>query len=120
MTPQLLASIAAIVISLAASYLPWFSTWYSALNTVWKRLAMATLLCIIALSAYLLSCAGYGTSLNLSLTCDVSGALGLFRTFLAALLANQATYQLTKPSTTEQIYAAAKIIQARKPTGAKK
>jgi hypothetical protein len=97
MTPELLASIAAMLLSLAASYLPGFSTWYSALDTLFKRLLMLILLAAVSAAAYALACAGYASSLHISLSCDAPGALDLFKTFLAALLANQATYQLTAP-----------------------
>ena len=98
MTPELLASIAGMILSLLASYVPWFSTWYEALNSVLKRLIMLLLLLAIAAASYGLACAGLAPQLNLSLTCDTTGALALFRSFLAAVLANQATYQLTKPT----------------------
>jgi hypothetical protein len=98
MTPELLASIAAILLSLAASYLPWFAPWYQGLDSVLKRLLMLVLLATISITAYALACAGLAPHLSLALTCDSSGALDLFRTFLAALLANQATYQISKIS----------------------
>ena len=98
MTPELLASIAAMLISLAASYLPWFSGWYDDLNSLYKRLVMLALLAAISLAAYGLACAGLSPRVNLTLTCDAPGALSLFKTFLAALLANQAAYQISKSS----------------------
>lgn len=120
MTPELLAVILAFILSLFASYLPGFSTWYDALETTAKRLVMASGLLLITLTVGGIACAGYGVQIGVTLTCDVAGFWILLKAFLASLAVNQATYQLTKPSTTEQIYAAAKIIQARKPTGAKK
>jgi hypothetical protein len=95
MTHELLASLAAMLLSLAASYLPRFSPWYGALDTISKRLVMLVLLAAISAAAYALACAGLASSLHFSLSCDAPGALDLFKTFLAALLANQATYQLT-------------------------
>ena len=97
MTPELLASIAAMLLSLAASYLPGFSGWFNALDTLFKRLLMLALLAAISAAAYALACAGFASALGLSLSCDAPGALDLFKTFLAALLANQATYQLAAP-----------------------
>ncbi len=85
MTLELLASIAAILLSLAASYLPGFSAWFDALDTISKRLLMLVLLLAISVAAFLLACAGYANSLHLSLACDAAGALDLFKTFLAAL-----------------------------------
>jgi len=99
MTPELLASLAAMLLSLAASYLPRFSGWFNTLDGVFKRLLMLGLLAAISAAAYALTCAGLGSQLRLSLACDAPGALDLFKTFLAALLANQATYQIAAPKT---------------------
>jgi hypothetical protein len=105
MTPELLASLCAMLLSLAASYLPGFSAWYQALESLPKRLVMLALLAAVAAACYGLACAGLldllasqlsGGETSLSLTCDTPGALALFKAFLAALLANQAIYQISK------------------------
>jgi hypothetical protein len=105
MTPELLASLCAMLLSLAASYLPGFSTWYSALESLPKRLVMLGLLAAVSAACYGLACAGLLQPLasqlgsgepGLSLTCNTPGALALLKAFLAALLANQAVYQISK------------------------
>jgi hypothetical protein len=105
MTSELLASLCAVLLSLAASYLPGFSAWFSALESLPKRLVMLGLLAALSAACYGLACAGLLPLLvpqtgalepGLSLTCDTPGALALLKAFLAALLANQATYQISK------------------------
>jgi len=98
MTPELLSSLGAILLSLAASYLPGFSPWYGALAGEHKRLLMLGLLALTALACYGLACAGLAEALELGLTCDEPGALALARAFLAALVANQATFSLASRS----------------------
>jgi hypothetical protein len=94
MTPEQLAAIAAALLSLTAAHFPGFSSWYQALDGVQKRLLMLGLLAASALASYGLACAGWGEALGVSLACDQTGALGLVRAFLAALVANQATYAI--------------------------
>jgi len=45
MTPEVLSSIVAILISLSASYLPGSSAWFEALDGSFKRLLMLALIC---------------------------------------------------------------------------
>jgi len=85
MTPELLSSIAAALISLAASYLPGFAEWFAGLEARRKRLA----------------CAGYGTLFGLALTCDEAGLWTLARAFVAALAANQSAYLISRPARKE-------------------
>jgi len=105
MTPDLLASLCAMLLSLAASYLPGFSAWYNGLEGLYKRLLMLGLLAAASLGCYGLACAGLaellaisgaGSAGNFSLTCDTPGALALLKAFVAALIANQAVYQISK------------------------
>lgn len=96
MSAELLSSLGAMALALAAAYLPGFSTWFQSLSGEVKRLLMAGLLAAIAGAAFGLACAGGGwaAGLGLELACDAPGAWGLARAYLAALLANQATYSL--------------------------
>jgi hypothetical protein len=103
MTPELLASIVAVVLSLAASYLPGFSDWYAALAPSYKRLLMLGLLALTALGSLVVACAGFARPAGLSLACDEAGALALFKSFLAALVANQAAYSITKRSSSASL-----------------
>ena len=96
MTPDLLTSTLAVILSLCASYLPGFSTWYEALETVPKRLVMALGLLAIAAAVTGMACAGFGPLIGVKLACDWGGAFVTLKAFLTALAVNQATYQLTK------------------------
>ena len=96
MNAEILSSICAALLSLAVSYVPGFSSWYSALDGAAKRLLMLGLLAAVAATSYALACAGLGEALNLNLSCDESGGLTLVRAFLAALMSNQAVFTLSK------------------------
>jgi hypothetical protein len=95
MTPDLLSSLAAVILSLMASYLPGFSPWFDALTPNYKRLIMLALLVLIAAASYGLSCYGLGEELGIPLTCDAPGLIGLIRALLAAVIANQATFLIS-------------------------
>ena len=96
MTADLLSSIVGILLSLAASYLPGFSGWYGPLDASRKRLVMLGLLAGVALAVYGLACAGWGGSV---VTCDETGITAIVRAFVAALIANQATYLISPQPT---------------------
>lgn len=95
MTPELLCSFCAVLISLAASYIPGFSGWYAALEGIYKRLLMLALLAALSLAIYAAACLGWSETLSLRLSCDQPGALALSRAFLAALISNQAAYAIS-------------------------
>ena len=92
MTSDLLSSVAGIILSLAFSYLPGVSDWFSGLDGVHKRLIMAGLLLVVAVGAFGLGCANI---LN-TVECSRDGALGLASAYISALIANQSAYQITK------------------------
>ena len=99
MSPQALAAIAATIISLLFSYVPGFKTWYAPLSPTLKRLLMLAAVNLAAAGAFGLACAGWGDQLNINLTCDYPGALGLLQSLIAALAANQATFLISpKPA----------------------
>ena len=95
MSPELLTSICAVALSLAASYLPGFSGWYANLDGSLKRLLMLGMLAAAASLIYGLACAGLAESLGLAASCDQPGALALGRLFLAALISNQAVFAIS-------------------------
>lgn len=94
MSVELLSSLAAMALSLAAAYLPGFSTRYRALPGEAKRLLMAGMLLAVAAGALGLACAGWSAAAGIEVTCDAPGAWMLTRAFVAALIANQAAYTL--------------------------
>lgn len=95
MTPEFLASMGAILISLAASYLPGFAGRYSELSPNNKRLSMLALMAVTALVSFGITCSGYAELFGITLQCDRVGAVGLFRAFIAAVIANQSAYSVS-------------------------
>ena len=95
MTPELLSSISAILISLAASYLPGFSAWFETLDGAYKRLLMLALISAAAACSYALACAGWLSGFGVELQCSQAGMITLSQAFVAALIANQAAYTMT-------------------------
>jgi hypothetical protein len=91
MSAEQLAAIAGLILSLLFSYVPGLSDWYGALEPTRKRLVMAGLLLAVAGGTFGLSCAGVVDAV----ACTQKGALALVSAFIAALVANQATYQLS-------------------------
>ena len=96
MTPEILAAVAGIILSLAFSYVPGLRTRFAELPKETHQLAMLGLLIIVAAGSYGLACAGILTELfGVALACDKSGLLGLIRALVFAVMANQGVYQLT-------------------------
>lgn len=93
---QFLALLAGTLLSLAASYLPGFSTWYAALDRTRKSGVMLALLALGALAVFGLSCARLNLPTIPSVACDQNGAVEVVSAFLLALSANQATYVITR------------------------
>ena len=93
MTPETLASISGIALSLLFSYIPGFKTWYEPLSTDSKRLVMLALLLVTTLVTFGLACANL--SPEIAVACDTAGAWGLFKVFVAAVIANQATFLIS-------------------------
>lgn len=103
--PILLSSIAAVILSLLAAYLPGFSPWYAALPGPHKRLLMLAALIATTGVIFALVCSPFAPylppPLSPEMKCDASTAVTLITAFIAALAANQATFTLavrTKPS----------------------
>ena len=96
MTPEILAAVAGILLSLAFSYVPGLRTRFAELATEVQQLVMLVLLVVVAGASYGLACAGFLTDLfGVALTCDKAGLLGLVRALIFAIMANQGVYQLT-------------------------
>lgn len=87
-----LATIAGSLLSLVFSYVPGFSTWYDGKDAQTKALIMGAALLLVTAGAFGLSCAGWGSYFE----CTETGVQAALTVFFAALVANQATYGLTK------------------------
>jgi len=101
LTPELLSSIAGILLSLLASYLPGFSTWFDRLRATHKRLLMLGLLAAVTAAIMGLACTGLGQawdlrSLGLPAACDRGSVSLALQSFILALVANQSAYLISK------------------------
>jgi putative flippase GtrA len=96
MTPEILAAVAGIILSLAFSYIPNLRTWFAEKPKEQQQLSMLALMFVVAAASYGLACAGILTDLfGVALSCDKAGMLGLIRALIFAIMANQGIYQLT-------------------------
>jgi hypothetical protein len=98
MTADFLAMIAAALLSLAFSYIPSADGKWAALTQTSKRLVMLGLLLLVAVVSVALACAGFASDFGLTITCDRAGIVGVIQAFFFAMIANQATYQITPNS----------------------
>ena len=82
-------SLAGAVLALLFGSAPGVRTWYEALEPTRKALVMAGALLLASVLLYL---AGCYTPWQVGVTCDETGFWTLTQMFIAALVANQATY----------------------------
>ena len=94
MTSVQLSAIAGILLSLIFSYVPQVQEWYGAKDSKTQSLIMLGLLALVAVATYGISCAGWWPGLT-SVTCDQAGIKSLIEAFVAAVIANQATYVIS-------------------------
>ena len=90
MTPDQLSALAGILLSLALAYVPGLAEWYAGLEGRAKRLVMVGLLLTAAGGALAYQCRSIAA-------CYTAGWEQLLSAFIAALVANQATYLLAVP-----------------------
>ena len=91
LSPETLAMIAGVILSLIFSYIPGARNWFDQYAPEAKRLIMLTLLAIVAGSSYGLACAGILTGI----ACTVPGAIDVVWTLILAVIANQAAYSIS-------------------------
>jgi hypothetical protein len=89
LTPEVLAAVLGVVLSLAASYVPRFRTWWAALLDDYKRLIMALANILIGVVIYALACSP-NTGFPF-VVCPTGGFWYLVQVILLALIANQTT-----------------------------
>ena len=97
MTADLISSVAGVILSLLFSYLPGLSSWYGELVGDKKRLIMLGMLALVAGGMYALDCGGVLIKFAPSLAgmCGVDGWVDVLRAFVAAMIANQASFALS-------------------------
>ena len=98
MTDNIVASLAGALLALLFGYAPGLRAWFEALEATRKALVMASLLLAAAVLLYVAACY---TPWPVGVTCGEDGFWQLAQLFMAALVANQATYLIgVKPSRT--------------------
>ncbi len=91
MTPEQIAAIAGVVLSLAFSYVPGLKDWFDRLSGDYKRLVMLGLMFGVVAVIFGLSCAG----LLATFACTWLGAWDAFWLLILAAIGNQTAYSLT-------------------------
>ena len=92
MDATFLSTISGTVLSLAFSYIPSLKDWYAALEAQGKAVVMLALLALTSIGLFITSCSGY----YVVVSCDQAGAIDMAKLFFGALVANQATYLVTR------------------------
>lgn len=92
MTSDGLSIAAGVLLSLALSYLPGVRGWFADQAPETRSLVTLGALLVVGLLAFGISCAG----LQAVVECSQPGAWSMVRAFVAAAVANQTTYSLTK------------------------
>ena len=95
MTSEMLGIYAGSILSLVFSYVPGLNEKYNVLDGTAKRLIMLLLLALAVAGIFAVACLGLAGDFGLSATCDKSGVLELVKLFVAAVIANQATYSIS-------------------------
>ena len=90
--PETLSAVFGVLLSLFMSYVPGVKTWFDKQPAINKRAIMAVGLFLVAGGAYGLSCADV---INI-VACTQAGVLTLVSSYIAALVANQSTFLITK------------------------
>ncbi len=91
MSPELLAAVGGVVLSLAFSYIPGLRGWFDERVPDHKRLIMLGVLFLTSAGVLGLSCIGRYDGV----ACDVDGVWQMLETFIYAAVANQSAYALT-------------------------
>ena len=91
MTPEMIAAIVGVLLSLAAEYIPVFKDWFNSLPDSQQKMVMLGAGLVVVYGAFGLGCAGLLTSYW---ACTWLGAYDALLVFLAYVLANQTTYAL--------------------------
>ena len=88
-----LAAISGVILSLAFSYVPGVSDRFNELEKPEKQAAMGLLLLLVAVFVFSVQC----TNLyDFGVVCSTAGAVDFSKILLAALIANQSVYSITK------------------------
>jgi len=95
-TPELIGSFAGTLLSLIASYVPGFRTWFAGLETATKQLLMLAAITIVVALAWV---GNYYEIWSIT-TSDAAGTTHLILMWVAALVSNQSVFSVS-PTTTD-------------------
>jgi hypothetical protein len=106
MTTEMLTLLAGTLLSLGFSYIPGLSDWYGRLGEtpdggddggVRKRLVMLALLAVASGGIFALACVERQphSGIDLGVSCDQAGVVGLLKILVMAVIANQGVYKIT-------------------------
>ncbi len=91
-----LSAFVGVLLSLVFSYIPGLNKWYEGLATDLKRAIMGGLLIVTSAAIFGLSCAGLGPDLGVTVACSKAGGIELLNVIIAALVANQSAFLVTR------------------------
>jgi len=94
MTPEYLAGVAGVLLSLAFAYIPGLKDWFDAQVPQRKAQVMAVALILVAGGLFGFACVNVAALLDAPVTCDVPGVVAVVKVLIAALVANQAAFLL--------------------------
>jgi hypothetical protein len=95
MTPETLALVAGIILSLIFSYVPGLNTKFAGLSSEIKRVIILGLCILVGAGAFGLTCAGFGSVVGAQLACTKEGLVTLFQSIVLVAIANQSAYGLS-------------------------
>ena len=98
MSSETISTMAGLLLSLVFSYVPRVRDEFDALSPTAKRGLMGACIVAVGCFSFAWGCAG----LTDAIACDRAGAVGLLRSIVAALVANQAMYLITPTSGSKQ------------------
>ena len=90
MTPEALAAIVGMVVSLLASYVPGFNTWFAGIQDEYKKLIMLGILVVTCVVLVALSC----TNTWIFIECTREGIKNFITVFVWAVIGNQAAFKI--------------------------
>lgn len=93
MSSEFLGSAVGVFLSLAFSYIPGLAEWFAELSKQQKQATMGLLLIASAVAIFAIQCAGLA---DYGLICSKAGAVDFVKVLVAALVANQGVYSITK------------------------
>lgn len=90
-SPESIAMVAGVILSLLFSYIPGLRAWFDKFNAEQKRLWMLLMLALVAGSSFGLACGG----ILAGVACTTKGAVDVVWAFVLAVIANQSIYAIS-------------------------